>query len=207
MTKPTLQAIDPATNPVTNTDAAHAPDPFNLDNLRLSQAFTETAGVKKLLRTVPVHKPNPQDFVRVHSSPEYRDNFPVIELKDEREEYVITAGLVPELVGEFVSKTLFTAINRQGVLFLWPVRLPDPEGKQMEWWRSMREAAELAMNEWVRTKANMSLGAYEMFVAESAMSEPVWPEATYQDLIRLAFRDRLISSLDHPVIRRLRGLA
>jgi hypothetical protein len=163
--------------------------------------------VKKLLKTVPVHKPNPQDFVRVHPSPEYRDNFPVIELKDEREEYVITVSLVPELVGEFVSKTLFTAINRQGVVFLWPVRLPDPEGKQMEWWRSLREAAELAMNQWLRTKANMSLGAYEMFVAESTMSEPVWPEITYQELIRLAFRDRLISSLDHPVIKRLRGLA
>ena len=204
MTKPTLQAIDPATDPATNTDAAQATDPYNLDNLRLSQSFTETAGVKKLLKTVPVHKPNPQDFVRVHPSPEYRDNFPVIELKDEREEYVITVSLVPELVGEFVSKTLFTAINRQGVVFLWPVRLPDPEGKQMEWWRSLREAAELA---WLRTKANMSLGAYEMFVAESTMSEPVWPEITYQELIRLAFRDRLISSLDHPVIKRLRGLA
>jgi hypothetical protein len=205
MTKPTtLQTIDSA---AANMDATEVPDPFNLDNLRLSQSFTETAGVKKLLRTVPVHKPNPQDFVRVHPSPEFRDNFPVIELKEEREEYVITVGLVPELVGEFVSKTLFTAINRQGVVFLWPVRLPDPEGKQMEWWRSMREAAELAMTQWVRTKANMSLGAYEMFVAESAMSEPTWPEATYQDLIRLAFRDRLISSLDHPVIKRLRGLA
>jgi hypothetical protein len=202
MTKPTLQAIDPVV-----TDTTQAPDPFNLDNLRLSQSFAETAGVKKLLRTVPVHKPNPQDFVRVHPSPEFRDNFPVIELKDEREEYVITAALVPELIGEFVNKTLFTAVNRQGVCFLWPVRLPDPEGKEMEWWRSAREAAELAMKQWIRTKANMSLGAYEMFVAESAMSDPVWPEVTYQELIRLAFRDRLIASLDHPVIKRLRGLA
>jgi hypothetical protein len=125
--------------------------------------------VKKLLKTVPVHKPNFQDFVRVHPSPEYRENFPIIELKDEREEYVISARLVPELVGEFVTKTLFTAINRQGVVFLWPVRLPTPDGKQLEWWRSMREAAELAMQQWVRTKANMSLGAYEMFV--------VWPSA------------------------------
>jgi hypothetical protein len=204
MTKPTLQAIDPATN--TDTTGA-VPDPYNLNNLRLPQSFTETAGVKKLLKTVPVHKPNAQDFVRVHPSPEYRENFPVIELKDEREEYIVTADLVPELVGEFVSKTLFTAINRQGVVFLWPVRLPDPEGKQMEWWRSMREAAELAMKQWVRTKANISLGAYEIFVAEGTISEPVWPEATYQDLIKLAFRDRLISSLDHPVIKRLRGLA
>jgi hypothetical protein len=159
MTKTPLQAIDPA---ITDAAADQAPDPFDLDNLRLSQNFAETAGVRKLLKTVPVHKPNPQDFVRVHPDPQYRENFPVIELNDEREEYIVAEGLLPELVGEFVSKTLFTAINRQGVLFLWPVRLPDPNGKQMEWWRSMREAAELAMTQWIRTKSNMSLGAYEI---------------------------------------------
>jgi hypothetical protein len=184
----------------------NAPDPFDLSKLRLPQAFAETAGVKKLLKTVPVHKPKPQDFVRVHQGVEFRENFPVIELKDEREEYVVSSDLVPELVGEFVSKTLYTAINRQGVVFLLPVRLPDPDGKQMEWHRSLREAAELAMTQWVRVKANRNLGAYEIFVAEGAMSEPAWPETTYQDLIRLAFRDRLIDSLDHPVIKRLRGL-
>jgi hypothetical protein len=202
VTKPTLQTVEP----VAQTDA-QAPDPFDLANLRLSQSFVETASVKKLLKTVPVHKPNPQDFVRVHPSPEYRDNFPIIELKEEREEYVVTAQLVPELIGEFVTKTLFTAINRQGVVFLWPVRLPNSDGRQSEWWRSMREAAELSMQQWLRVKANMSLGAYEMFVAESPMSYPVWPEVTYQDFIRLAFRDRLITSLEHPVIKRLRGLA
>jgi hypothetical protein len=87
------------------------PDPFNPDNLRLSQSFTETVAVKKQLITVPVRKPSPQDFVRVH--PEYRENFPIIELKDEREEYIVTAGLVPELAGEFVTKTLFSVPRRQ----------------------------------------------------------------------------------------------
>jgi hypothetical protein len=91
----------------------------------------------------------------------------MIELKGEtREEYLSTSQLVPELTGEFVTKTLFTTINRQGTAFLWPVRLPDPDGKQNEWWRSMREAAELAMERWLRIKANMGLGAYEIFVAE-----------------------------------------
>jgi hypothetical protein len=203
MSKIKLQAIDPATG----AENTGAPDPFDLNNLRLSQSFAETAGVKKLLKTVPVHKPSPQDFVRVHPSHDYRMNAPVIELKDEREEYIVTKELVPELVGEFVSKTLFTAVNRQGVTFLWPVRLPDPDGKEMEWWRSMREAAELAITKWTRVRANKHLGAYEMFVAESAMSEPIWPEVGFQELVRLAFRDRLITSLDHPVIKRLRGLA
>src|SRR5215470_19700969 len=103
-----------------DTDAAPLPDPFDLANLRLPQSFAEGNAVKKLLRTVPVRKPNPQDFVRVHSSPAYRGDFPIIELKDEREDYLVAGPLVAELVGEFKAKTLFTAVNRQGVVFLWP---------------------------------------------------------------------------------------
>jgi hypothetical protein len=184
-----------------------ASDPLDLANLRLSQSFTETAGVKKLLKTVPVRKPKPQDWVRVHPDPEMRGNFPLIELKDEGEEYVIAGPLVTELVGEFASKTLYTTINRQGVVSLWPVRLPDPGGREMEWHRSAREAAELAMDRWVRCKANRSLGAYEIFQAEGCIADPAWPDLTFQEIIRIAFRDRLINSLDHPVIKHLRGLS
>jgi hypothetical protein len=196
---------EPKLNVVTGS-ATEPTDPFDLKALRLSQAFTETAGVKKLLLTVPVRKPNRQEFVRVHPNEDYRANFPLVELKEDREEFIVGPDLVDELAGEIVPKTLFTAINRQGVVFLWPVRLPDPEGRQMEWHRSMREAAEIGMTQWVRMKANMSLGAYEMAVAESTMTEPAWPEYSFQDLIRIAFRDRLITTADHHVIKRLRGL-
>jgi hypothetical protein len=195
--------------PVTATAAPNpTPDLFDdLAKLRLSQTFAETGGVKKLLRTVPVHKPHPQDFFRVNPDPAFRENFPIIELKEEREEYLVAPALVPELAGEFISKTLFTAINRQGVTFLLPVRLPTADGRQSEWHRSMREAAELAMGKWVRVKANMALGAYEMFIAESVMVEPVWPDISFSEILRLAFRERVIDRLDHPVLKRLRGLA
>ena len=169
-----MTKTDPNTMPdmqPTTEQQASTPDPFDPANLRLSQSFAETVGVKKLLTTVPVRKPSPQDFVRVHEGPEYRENFPIIELKDEREEYIVTAGLVPELTGEFVTKTLYLAINRQGTLFFWPVRLPSPDGKDLDWWRSGREAAELAMKDWVRVKANMNLGAYDIFKAESVIEQ------------------------------------
>ena len=183
-------------------------DPFDLANLRLSQSFTETAGVKKLTTTVPVRKPNKQDWVRVHPDPDMRGDFPIIELKDDRgEEYMVAGPLVGELVGEFRSKTLYTTINRQGVLSLWPVPLPEPDGREMEWHRSAREAAALATGQWIRCRANLSLGAYEIFQAESCMSNPKWPDLSFQEIIRIAFRDRLIASMDHPVIKRLRGLA
>jgi len=199
---------DPNTIPAMQSTAeqqASTVDPFNPTNLRLSQSFVETAGVKKLLTTVPVRKPSPQDFVRVHPDPAYRENFPIIELKDEREEYIVVADLVPTLVGEFVTKTLFTAINRQGTVFFWPVRLPSPDGKNLDWWRSSRDAAELAMKSWIRVRANMNLGAYDIFQAASVISDPEWPQLGFWELIKIAFRDHLVDRIDHPVIKRLRG--
>jgi hypothetical protein len=200
--KPTTMEVITSTESTAETSP---PDPFAPENLRLSQAFTETVGVKKLLTTIPVRKPNPQDFVRVREGSEYRENFPIIELKDEREEYIVTASLVPELAGEYVTKTLHLAINRQGTLFFWPVRLPSPDGKDNNWWRSGREAADLAMKDWVRVKANMNLGAYDIFKADSVISKPEWPEIGFWDLIKIAFRDHLVDRIDHPVIKRLRG--
>jgi hypothetical protein len=186
-----------------------APDPFDPANLRLSQAFTEAVAVKKLLITVPVRKPGQQDFVRVHADPAYRSDFPILEVRDEREEYIVTAGLVSALADEVVGKTLYTAINRQGTVFLWPVRLPAPDGKDLDWWRSGREAAELATKMWVRVRPNTNLGAYDIFKAEASASfaDPEWPELDFWSLIKIAFRDHLIDHFDHPVVKRLRGQA
>jgi len=130
----------------------------------------------------------------------------VIDLKDDREEFLVHPSILPELTSEAVYKTIFTTTNRQGVVSLWPIRLPAPDDRKTEWPRSAREAAELAMTRWVRVKANMSLGAYEIFEAPGVMADPVWPELPYAELVRIAFRERIITTLDHPVIKRLRGL-
>lgn len=188
-------------------EAKSPADPFDLASLRLSHDFVETAGVQKLITTVPVRKPVKQDFVRVHSSPEYRADLAMIELKEEREQYLVRPEMFGELTGETTAVTVYTAVNRQGVVFLWPVALPSPDGRPNEWHRSAREAAEMARGKWLRVRANMSLGAYEMTVATGAMADPTWPDLSFQELLRVAFRDRMIASLDHPIVKRLRGLA
>ena len=67
-------------------------NPFDdLSSLRLDQSFADTVGVKKLLTTVPVRKPNRQDFVRVHPDPTYRlTPAAIIEVKEDREVYLVT---------------------------------------------------------------------------------------------------------------------
>jgi hypothetical protein len=181
-------------------------DPFDLDSLRLNQDFVENVGVKKLLTTVPVRRPHPQEFFRVRPDAKYRLHPALmINLKDDREYYLVRPELAGELGNECVIATLFTTVNRAGVVFLWPVRIPAADGKDNEWWRSQREAADLATRAWVRIKANMALGAYEIATAPDMKADPAWPEESFQQFVEIAFRDRLIGALDHPAVRRLRG--
>jgi hypothetical protein len=189
------------------TDAIET-NPFdNLSALRLDQSYADTVGVKKLLTTVPVRKPNRQDFVRVNPDPKYRlTPAAIIEIKEDREVYLVTPDMAQALPGEFAAATLFTTINRQGTLHLWPVKLPNPNGRQFEWHRSAAEGAERAMKKWVRVTSNMSLGAYEIFEASGDLPEPVWPDFSFQEMLKIAFRDRVVDRDDHPLVQRLQGI-
>jgi hypothetical protein len=192
------EVVPPTTEPMGNE--------FALENLRLDQNFIETAGVKRLLTTVPVRKPGRQEYIRVHPHPDYRASVALIELKEDRDLYLVTPAMARELSGEFFMATLYVTINRQRVLTLWPVRLPAPDGQQSLWHKSAGEAAQLAMTKWIRVHSNMSLGAYEIDEAPITHSDPEWPPYSLQELIPIAFKDRLVNRIDHPVVQRLRGL-
>lgn len=75
----------------------------------------------------------------------------------------------------------------------------------MEWHRSAMEAAENARSVWTRVYADMTLGAYRVEDAPAMRSEPNWPALPMREILRVAFRDKVISSWDHPVLQRLRG--
>ena len=96
-------------------------------------------------------------------------------------------------------------VNRNGTPFLWPVRLPGPDGKLDSWNTSAADAVVLAQSSWVRVAANMDLGAYELYEAPGIDAEPKWPAEPMAELLTVAFRGKMIDSMDHPVLKRLRG--
>jgi hypothetical protein len=181
-------------------------DIVDLAKLRLPQDFAATLGVKKALLHVPVRKPDRHWFIRVHPDPAYRLDCFIIELKDENEAYIVLNDIYSYVAEEAVAKTIFTAINRSGTPFLWPIRLPGPDGRQDDWNKTAHAAAELAMTKWLRVASDRTAGCYQIFEATAAnLSEPEWPAEPFAHLLKIAFKDRLIDTLDHPVLRRLRG--
>ena len=178
---------------------------FDLESLRVSQDFVKDSGVKKLLTTIPVRKPNRQDFVRVHHDSSYVLDTMLLNLKEERETYLVAPSFREEIPQELTHTRLALATNRQKVLFLWQLRLPGSSGKTDAWSMSALEAYEEAKNNWVRVSANMSLGAYDIYEALGNLSDPEWPDESMDEIVRIAFRNSFIDSYDHPVLRRLRG--
>jgi hypothetical protein len=179
-------------------------NPFDPASLRLDQNFAQESGVKKLLNTVPVRKPNKQEFVRVH--PEHcAVGVGIIELKEDRETYLVTPAAAQAHSNEVTIVTIYTAISRQGVVFLWPVKTPLAETNRGDWARSAAIAAEQAKKKWVRVQANMNLGAYDVWEATANLPAPDWPDLTFEEILKIGFKDRLIDGPDHPVFSRLLG--
>ncbi len=121
--------------------------------------------------------------------------------------YLIAPAILAQLPpGEAKPMALFAAITRQGTFFVWPVRVAGTDGRTDAWSQSAMEAALAAEKKWVRVVSNVQLGAYEVYESDTT-TEPEWPGdiPDFQRAIELAFRDRFITSLDHPVLRRLRG--
>ena len=52
----------------------------------------------------------------------------------------------------------------------------------------------------------MSLGAYEIFEASGDLPEPVWPDYSFEEILKIAFRERIVDRPDHPLVQRLRGV-
>ena len=181
---------------------------FDPSSFRRSQNFAALVPTKKVHTKIPVRKPAKEWFIRTHPNSDYWFPTQVIDLKEENDIYLVHLDLVDSLQEEptFRSKLLVPAITRQGVVFLWPIGLPDPEGRLDNWNASARDAADQAKDQWVRVTSNCDIGAYEIIVATGTFPEPEFPEDfTFEKMMSLAFDGKIIKDLNHIVLRKLRG--
>src|SRR5262249_37973372 len=139
------------------------PDPFDPASLRLTPDLGAGIGVKKAILKIPVRKPLKGVFCRVHPSADYRLATAIPDPDDgRREAYPVAPHLRTALVGGPALKPCLvaSAIDRQGLLFLWPGGLAKGY-RDCDGWSSMRECIDIAVRHWVRVNWKDGLGAYE----------------------------------------------
>lgn len=182
-------------------------DPFDIDALRANPL--QDLNTEKMLTTVPVRRPGKTEFVRVHRSDDYSIDCYLFERKPEggdRETFWVAPPVRFEITEGLTLVRLCAAITKSGVTFLWPARLPSAEANSGQQWHvSALEAVDVAKDQWIRVFGNKALGAYEIVRALGDFGEPKWPDKTLKELITIAFKDRIITSLDHPALKELRG--
>lgn len=182
------------------------PDPFDPASLRIDPGAD--LDVKLELTSIPVRRPGREWWFQVHPDPDFQLSTVVLELKEDQEVYLIDPSMRAALIGEptVVNKKLLVAITSHRVLFIWPVRLPGPDGRLDPWSRSALEIAERAQTQWVRLLPSRAAGMYNVLTTEAKLADPDWSSLpTPREVWKLAFREFRIDSIEHPVIKRLRG--
>ncbi len=195
-------AMQTQTTPMQTAATPNGPD---LKSLRLPANYGATLGVKKLLTIVPVGRPKKPQFFRTHISDEMTFPAMILENKESRESYVVVPEVAQEISELVRPVMLHAAIDRQNNVFLIPVPLPGEDGTRNPWHESLAQAVEHAKQKWIRIAANMHAGGYDVYEAEGELPEPEWPEHEIEALVQVAFRAKIITSLDHPVVQSLLG--
>jgi hypothetical protein len=178
---------------------------LDIASLRLPTNYGEAHGVKKLLTSVNVGRPKQPQFFRTHNADEMTFSAMFLEQKESREHYLVVPNVAAE-IGELVRPVkLHAAIDRQNNVFLIPVPLPGESGTRNPWHESLAQAVEHAKLKWIRITANMHSGGYDVYEATGVLPEPEWPHHNINKLIEVAFRGKVIDSLNHPVVQSLLG--
>jgi hypothetical protein len=196
---------DAPPEPASPPTASARPVAFDPSRFRLSQDFASLAGTVEKTTTVPVRKPQRQEWVWVHDGVDWCLRTFVLESKADRETFLVDPELWPALRDELTEKVIHAAITRSGEVLLWPLRVADAFGKIDPWNESAHEAVAIGRKQWIRVSADMARGRYRVLTSLVELAPPEWPSLTFDEMVELGFRDRVIADLDHPILKRLRG--
>jgi hypothetical protein len=199
----------PTPKEATLTDYPDLDDMFNLDAQR-SIPYRDY-GTEEISTRRPVRRPGKDEFFRTH--PSLREDLTLLEYntEEERRQYMIHPAIYHELESSELAVNLkrvriITSVNRNATVFLWPLTLPTGGANSgRTWHESALEVAEEATRFWVKMAGDRGVGAYKYWKASGDLGEPQWGDLDLTSLLRLGFKDRAITTLEHEVIRELRG--
>jgi hypothetical protein len=171
--------------------------------MNAKKGFAAPVG-KRIQATYPLQKPPKNKFVRVHPSPEYRMNG-VLTLTDldTGEIYYVSPDLdLPEFIASQTRVTdLYAAQMSDGSMFIWPLHR-----SETSWYRAAKAAIRVAVSKWVAVVARRAANTYDLVEPEDSIPEPEWSSLpSFAEMLESAFEDHMVTSLDHPFLRKLRG--
>jgi hypothetical protein len=161
-------------------------------------------GAREILSIIAVRRPKPTEFIRV--DPTRSLTSIIYEDRDQEEVYFIDPHIRPLMIAGTAIKLLTLTANQAGVPFIWPVPCIDDATRRNLWNESARAAFHLAEHKWVKLVGDRVAGQYRVYIAEGELPPPRFPDKPFNELLKIAFGNRLIDSEDHHIIKAMRGL-
>lgn len=173
-----------------------------IQNLRLSQDYDTLVDLKQVITEVTIGKPNRQTFFRVH--PDWKALYPILEFKAamKSEFYIVAQKAAIEIEDEVHPRLLVPVITRDGLLYIWPLRISNGDRLDNAAASSLA-AMQVAKKQWI--KLVWRGHSFTTYAAKKDLPDPEWPEISFDDMLEIAFKDRVIGSSDHAVIKVLTG--
>jgi len=172
---------------------------LSLDAFGTSGAVIDTESVKDELEISSF----PKSFFKVNS-----DSSMVFTA------HVLTDGnYVPHLVATAIAEELGTDVKRRdlrlaqtasGENFILSTAAPTARNNRNSWVRSAQEAVKQGMDNFIRV--TRSDDAFRIVKSQRPYPEVKWPSLSLEDMIELAFGERMITDKEHPLIKELLGL-
>jgi len=172
--------------------------------------------VKQVLSKILIGKPSKTTFFQVRSGPGFEpielftfapenvgtDNNPYLVQDEECQAYLEQLEvLIP-------AKFYLYMVYGSNIMKIdYISQKTDSLGNLNHYHSSRMEAYEAAKEKWVRMYANQEGGFYSYAYAEDNLPAPVWPEepANLENALNKAFKDYIIDSPNHPIIKKLKG--
>jgi hypothetical protein len=179
----------------------------DLESIRLSSEDLADFSAREILTRIPVRRPKRREFVRCHRDPTMTVAVPLFVDDDDGEVYFVTPSMRGVLADELKPTLLQLSMFKNNTPFIWPLTLPSEDNSRgRSWHESALKAREAAKTQWVRIVPDRTLGGYHVYAAQGQLPEPEWPtDKSFSELLEVAFDGRVITSEDHPLVRKLRG--
>jgi hypothetical protein len=141
--------------------------------------------------------------VRAETTKQWKDRKFYFMLQMEgRDPYLVAPDIANQKKDEDVIRPVLIVryITMAGEEGLWPLKLDQPDAKSNRWNQSALRIMELAESgKWVRIVSAKNHYRYQVSKRTFEEVPPQFSDRSFDDLINIAFKDRIIVSLDHEI--------
>jgi hypothetical protein len=203
-----LEAVAPSPSPPelgAATTTNEAPDPKHPKYGRRQAP----ANIEKLPPKLSCGTASGRGFFVAHPD---RDMRPLVMLVkpdgsdvEEEDWMLVDADVEDALADVGTMHELVLCRTANGSYFLWRLKTETPGGRMSGYTESAREALEeYAGERWIKLKGDRKSRTFEV-IKGSPVKTVRWPEFDIDDLVRRAFKGRVVTDENDALIRQLRG--